>query len=141
MLRILLSFVFLLPAFTYANEKEVIWSAKYYDAVPNQKGISADYCQQHTPGTFVGAVKEQLKFGAITDRGIKLDHFTFNSKKIAGISFIEGSLRARGETQKTKWEDHLHYYVYKLSEYGLTRGVWQSKECKGFFVGKAISRK
>lgn len=141
MLRILLSFVFLLPALTYANEKEVIWSAKYYNAIPNKKGISAYYCQQHTPGIFVGTVNEQLKFGAITDRRITLDQFTFKSKKIAGISFIEGSLRARGKTQKTKWEDHLHYYVYKLSEYGLTRGVWQSKECKGFFVGKVISKK
>lgn len=141
MLKILLIPVFLLPSFAYANEKDVIWSATYYQAIPNKKGISQDYCQAHTPGTFVGKVNEQLQFGAVTNRGIKLDQFTFHNKKIAGISFMEGSLRARGHTQKTNWEDHLRYYVYKLSEYGLTRGVWQSKECKGFFVGRFISKK
>lgn len=141
MYQLIMLFFTFIPFLASANDqKSATWSATYYDAIPNKADISKEYCLAHTPGTFVGNVNDQLKFGAKTDKGILLDNFTFNTAKKQGIYFLQGNLRARGNYQGKPWEDHITYYCYKLSEYGLTRGVWVSSECKGFFLGKVNNK-
>lgn len=133
------TFFLFLSLLASANQRTVTWSATYYDVIPNKPGISKEYCLAHTPGTFIGSVNDQLKFGARTDNGVLLDSFTFNVSKKQGIYFLQGTLRARGKYQGKPWEDHITYYCYKLSEYSLTRGVWASNECKGFFQGNVVT--
>ena len=125
---------------THADAKSVTWSVTYYQAIPNKKEISAQYCSIHVLGTFIGDVNKQLHFGAITNHGIKLDKFTFNSRTNNGIYLMVGTLRARGQFKNIPWEDHIHYYVYKLSEYGLTKGIWSSGDCKGYLIGKVVNK-
>jgi len=118
-----------------ANESSLIWKATYYGSVPNMKGITRLYCQQHEPGTFTGMVKNQLKNGALTDKNVYLSHFIFHSKISNGIYFMHGELIAAGKTNDLSWKDHIYYYVYKLTAMGNTYGVWSSKTCKGFYKG------
>lgn len=124
----------------HADAKSTIWSVSYYQSMPNKKGISTSYCSSRLPGTFIGAVNKQLQYGVITNRNIKLDKFSFDSKLSDGIYFLTGNFRARGQFKNIPWEDHVHYYAYKLSEYGLTKGVWSSGDCKGYFIGQVVSR-
>lgn len=117
----------------------LIWQTTYYQSIPNQKEISPSYCKQHEPGTFIGVVQDQLAKGTLTDRQIKLDHFTFQEQIQAGIYFMQGTVLAHGKTAEGKdWEDNIRYYVYKLTEKGITQGVWSSGQCKGLYLGQVV---
>ena len=116
-----------------------IWKSTYYQSIPNQQGVSQSYCRQHEPGTFKGVVKEQLLHGAMTNHHIMLDHFTFEEQIKYGMYFMQGTVIAHGKTESGKnWQDLIHYYVYKLTKNGVTRGVWSSQTCKGLYIGKVI---
>ena len=121
-----------------ADTSSPIWKSTYYQAMPRDAGVSAAYCQQHEPGTFIGVVQEQLLHGAITDRHIKLNHFTFQERVKDGLYFMQGTVLAMGHSREHKWHDTIHYYVYKLTENGITQGVWSSEKCKGLYVGEIV---
>jgi hypothetical protein len=122
----------------FAEANPVIWKATYYNAIPNNPNVSQQYCDSHEPGTFIGNVNDQLKNGAITNRGIKLTNFTFHQELHQGIFFMNGTLLASGIDDKQNWQTKISYYVYKLSPNGITNGVWSSKECKGLYKGEVI---
>ena len=129
------------PLLGFCNDaSSFVWKSTYYGTVPRQKEISVTYCQQHEPGTFEGIVKDQLTHGAITNRHIQLTQFTFKQHIQNGIYFMQGTLLASGVTGGKRWHDPIKYYVYKLTEDGVTRGVWSSEKCKGLYVGR-IERK
>jgi hypothetical protein len=130
-----------LPIIAPCNDvSSFIWKSTYYGAVPRQKEVDLAYCQQHEPGTFVGIVNDQLVHGAITDRHIQLTQFTFKQHIQDGIYFMQGTLLASGIIDGKKWQWPIKYYVYKLTENGVTRGAWSSEQCKGLYVGR-VERK
>jgi len=136
-------FIFGLPALGFCDNNDIhfyVWKSTYYSAIPNQKNISRSYCRQHEPGTFIGIVDDQLAGGAMTNRQIKLNNFTFHQQIKNGIYFMQGSLHARGITDGKEWDDEINYYVYKLTEDGITRGVWNSQKCKGLYLGQVIKK-
>ena len=45
---------------------------------------------------------------------------------------------ATGKTGDKQWQDHVYYYLYKLSDLGITKGVWSSTECKGLYLGEVL---
>lgn len=122
-----------------ANFSTVTWKGIYYQAIPNQPGVSANYCIQHSPGSFIHTVKGGLAHPLITNKGIKLDHPQFHLKKENGIYLIHGSFVATGKTNNQVWKDHIHYYLYKLTDLGVTRGVWSTNKCKGLYKGIVIN--
>ncbi len=123
-----------------ANYSTVTWKGTYYDAIPNQAGVSKEYCKRHVPGAFIHVVNQVLTQPIITDKGIILDQAEFAIKKVNGVYLINGSFRSRGKMNNQQWEEHIQYYLYKLTEYGMTQGVWSSKDCKGLYVGKVVSK-
>ena len=135
----LLLFLIFLPMLVMSKSEIFSWKATYYAAIPNKPGITLAYCKRHEPGTFIGKVAVQLKQGAITDRGIKLTHFTFKSLIKNGIYFMQGTVDASGMGNSGSWNEQIHYYVYKLTEKGITYGVWSSAECKGLYRGEPIA--
>ncbi len=126
---------------SFATIETAVWKGTYYQGIPNESNISPEYCQDHTPGTFVHSVKNMLDQGVETDKKIKLDQGTFQEKKNLGLYFVTGELRSRGKTGNAEWEDHIHYYFYKLTEYGVTQGVWSTGKCKGLYTGVLITDK
>ena len=76
-----------------------------------------------------------LKDSVKTEKGIKLGPGTFHEEKRNGLYFITGELLSHGRTDNIEWEDHINYYLYKLTENGVTQGVWSTKECKGLYSG------
>lgn len=121
-----------------AISSSLSWKSTYFQATPNQKGISQTYCLQHEPGTFIGMVNEQLKNGAINNRNIKLSNFTFNQHIKDGVYFMYGDLLANGQSNGVPWQDRIKYLAYKLTENGDTYGVWTTPECKGFYRGEVV---
>jgi hypothetical protein len=122
-----------------AHFASVTWKGNYFNSIPNKKEISGEYCKQHSPGVFIHTVNNALTHPIITKNDVKLDQATFQQKKENGIYIIQGSFRATGHTNNHKWEDTIHYYLYKLTDLGITRGVWSSNRCKGYYIGKVIS--
>lgn len=114
----------------------VTWKGNYFHSIPNKPGISKDYCKQHSPGIFIHTVNDALTRPIITNKGVKLDHAQFHQKKENGVYLIQGSFLATGKNNNRQWSDTIHYYLYKLSDLGVTRGVWSSNECKGLYIGK-----
>jgi hypothetical protein len=119
----------------------VTWQGNYFHAIPNKPGVSKEYCKQHSPGIFIHTVNNALAHPIITENGIKLNQAKFHIKKENGVFLIQGSFQATGQTNNQKWEDTIHYYLYKLTDLGITRGVWSSKQCKGLYVGKVLENK
>lgn len=107
----------------------------YYQSIPIKKGITHEYCQAHTPGTFIHSIKHGF---AVTDKGIRVTDSTFNMDKVDGVYLIYGEFVANGTWKNKPWRDEIHYYVYKFTEAGITKGIWYSKECKGLYKGIAI---
>lgn len=132
-------FLIVLLCVNIANAAQ-IWKSTYYGAIPNKPGISPHYCQQREPGTFIGNVDHELKWGVMTNRHIFLNHFTFHVKIKNGIYFIRGHLIAEHKTHQHFWRSTIHYIVYKLTMNGVTRGVWFSRDCKGFYVGRTVKK-
>ena len=130
--------ILLFPFSVFAKLDSITWKGTYYQAVPVKNGISKDYCEEHSPGSFIHIVKEASTNSFVTDKGIKLDSVFFNVDKIDGIYLIHGSIVARGNSKGIQWQELIHYYLYKLSEAGITKGVWYSKNCKGLYRGIAL---
>lgn len=122
----------------FAAVDAVVWKGIYHQGIPNKNSISSEYCKNHTPGMFIHSVKNVLNKGIVTSNGIKLDHATFREEKKYGIYFINGDLLSHGKTGDVKWNDHIYYYLYKLTKYGLTQGVWSTNKCKGLYTGMII---
>jgi hypothetical protein len=132
-------FLFLLfPSLSFANLESVTWKGTYHDAIPNKKDVSLAYCKAHTPGSFIHVVKAPISRQFITDKGITLDRGTFHLKKTHHVYLLHGDFWATGKTNDVSWQDHIYWYATKLTEAGITRGVWSSNECKGFYTGIAI---
>ncbi|OGT39938.1 MAG: hypothetical protein A3E81_02125 [Gammaproteobacteria bacterium RIFCSPHIGHO2_12_FULL_36_30] len=129
-------YFFTLFFITIANASQ-IWQSTYYAAIPNKKTISTLYCKQHEPGTFVGNVHYELKYGVITNHHLYLNHFTFHIKIKHGIYFMHGHFIAEKNHIS---HDVIHYNIYKLTRNGVTRGVWYNRDCKGFYIGKLIKK-
>ena len=121
-----------------SNFASVTWKGNYFHSIPNKQGVSSDYCKQHAPGVFIHTVNGGLAHPIITKNGVKLDKAKFHQKKENGVYLIQGSFRATGQTNNQKWEDTIHYHLYKLTDLGVTRGVWSSNQCKGLYLGKVI---
>lgn len=136
----LVFFIFNLSSSYSANFATVTWKGTYYEAIPNRPGVDKEYCKQHTPGGFVHVVNQALTQPITTDNGIILDQAKFAIKKLNGVYLINGSFRSRGRMNNQKWEERIHYYLYKLTEFGLTQGVWSSKACKGLYRGKVVNK-
>lgn len=134
----LISFFSYLPALTFADLDLITWKGTYHDPIPNQKEISQAFCDAHNPGSFVHIVKDALTHPVYTERGIKLDRATFHIKQEHGIYLIHGDFWASGKSNGRAWEDHIYYYISKLTEAGKSYGVWSSDKCKGFYLGIAI---
>ncbi|WP_131782398.1 hypothetical protein [Legionella gresilensis] len=130
-------FVMLFPYLAFANLDSITWKGIYYQAIPNRSGVTESYCEEHTLGTFIHVVKDALVHPIITNKGIKLDHASFNMDKIDGVYLIHGSFLATG----MQWQDRIYYYLYKYSEAGITKGIWYSKDCKGLYKGIAIENR
>jgi hypothetical protein len=122
------------------NFASVTWKGNYFNSIPNKHGVSRDYCKHHSPGVFIHTVNSALTHPIITKTGVKLDHAEFYQKKANGLYFIKGSFLATGQMNNRKWKDTIHYYLYKLSDLGVTRGVWSSNECKGLYIGKVVKK-
>jgi hypothetical protein len=125
---------------SFASFRSITWKGTYYQGIPNKNNISNEYCKNHTPGTFFHSVNNVLAHGIKTDKGIRLDHATFHEEKRHGLYFISGDLIAHGRTENINWDDHIYYYLYKLTENGLTQGVWRTKECKGLYAGVVVNK-
>ncbi|MEO8400350.1 MAG: hypothetical protein ABI597_00965 [Gammaproteobacteria bacterium] len=130
--------ILLFPSVTWANLDLITWKGIYYQAVPIKKEVTQDYCNAHTPGTFIHTIKDTF---ALTNKGIKLDHTNFNIDKVDNIYLIHGDFVASGQLGNKPWHDHIFYNLYKLSEAGTTKGVWYTSECKGLYKGIAIRNK
>ena len=141
-LRLSLHILLFVTQVSFASNGSIVWKGIYHQGVPNRSDVSHQYCKEHTPGIFIHSVNDVLAHGIKTNKGIKLDHATFNEEKKHGVYFITGDLMAHGKAGSVNWNDHIHYYLYKLTENGLTQGVWRTKECKGFYTGVVVeSRK
>ncbi len=116
----------------------ITWKGTYYQAVPIKKGITKKYCEAHSPGSFIHIVKNAPINSFMTDRKIKLTSVSFNVDKIDDIYLIHGSMIAKGKSNGIPWQDLIHYYLYKWSEAGITKGVWYTNECKGLYKGIAL---
>ena len=139
-LNILALFITLLlsPA-AFSSYRTVPWKATYYQTVPNKSGISQQYCDEHLLGNVVHIVNRALVSDVMSDRGIKLNHGTFHIREQHGIYFINGDFFATKTTGNQSWQDHIYYHLYKLTEYGTTRGAWSSGECKGLYTADVIN--
>ena len=94
----------------------------------------------HCPGTFTHIVKNAFSERPIyTDKGIKLANPKFNVDKVDGIYLIHGSFIASSQQKINPWQETIHYFLFKKSEYGVTRGIWYTKYCRGQYRGKRIS--
>ena len=131
----------LISPLAWAKLDLITWKGTYYQAMPNKKGISQQYCEEHTPGSFVHVVKDALARPVFTDRGIKLDRATFKLNHVRGVYLITGDFWATGQSNHVTWQDHIYYHLYKLTESGETRGVWSTNECKGLYVGVVVRNK
>jgi hypothetical protein len=131
-------FATLFSCMAFANLNLITWKGIYYQAAPNRVGITKKYCENHTPGTFVHVVKDALLHPIITDKGIKLDHASFNIDNVDGVYLIRGDLLATGKSTGVQWQDHIYYYLYKFTEAGITKGIWYTNDCKGLYKGFAI---
>lgn len=140
-LNILILFMIIYSPISFASsDTDVAWKGTYYQAVPRKKNISQKYCEEHTPGSFIHSVKNVLNNGIKTDKGIILDHASFHEQQERGLYFINGDFIAHGKTNNLKWEEHIYYYFYKLDQFGVTRGVWSTPECKGLYTGIVINQ-
>ena len=132
--------ILLVPNLLFANAESITWKGTYYNGVPIKKGVTKEYCSEHTPGTFIHVVKDALKHPLVTNKRIILDHATFNSDKVDSIYLLHGQLRAMKKSNKVKWQDKIDYFLYKHDEAGITKGVWYSSECKGLYKGIVINQ-
>ncbi|AWN73595.1 hypothetical protein LEAN103870_18650 [Legionella anisa] len=141
MLNCIFVFLYLLffPSILFANLDLITWKGIYYQAVPNKKGVTRKYCNEHNPGTFIHTIKDGIDKPLITNKGIKLKQISFESNKVDRIYLIHGSLIASGTTAKNSWQDQIHYFLYKYSEAGITKGIWYSKQCKGLYKGIVLN--
>jgi len=62
----LLAALLLVCPFSYAST--VVWHQQYYPGVSKVTHLPTTYCEQTTPGIFIGTVELQLKNGALTDK-------------------------------------------------------------------------
>lgn len=127
-----------LPKFAFANLDLITWKGIYYDPIPNQKNISQAFCEAHNPGSFIHVVKDALAHPVYTDRGIKLDRAKFYMEQKHGVYLIHGDFWASGKSNGKSWQDHIYFYLTKLSEAGIGHGVWSSDKCKGYYLGVAV---
>ncbi|HHT0593194.1 TPA: hypothetical protein ACTXXA_002697 [Legionella anisa] len=141
MLNCIFVFLYFLffPGILFANLDLITWKGIYYQAVPNKKGVTKKYCNEHNPGTFIHTIKDGIDKPLITNKGIKLKQVSFKSDKVDRIYLIHGSLIASGRTAKNSWHDQIHYFLYKYSEAGITKGIWYSKQCKGLYKGIVLN--
>lgn len=124
-----------------ASVTSIQWKGIYHRGIPNKNNISNEYCKSHTPGAFIHSVNNVLAHGMTTDKGIRLDHATFHEEKKQGLYFITGDLLSHGKTENINWDDHIYFYLYKLTEDGLTQGMWRTNECKGLYTGMVVKVK
>lgn len=117
---------------------QTTWQGTYYQAVPAQRYVNQNYCDEHTPGRFIHTVNGALTYPIITNRGIILDQATFHVRAIDDFYFMQGELRARGISRGKVWEDRIHYYLFKRGQRGVTKGMWSTNECKGLYRGIAL---
>lgn len=138
MSKLILLLIAVYPCIVLANLDQITWRGTYYQGIPIKKGISKQFCIDHTPGTFIHTVKSALTNSIITDKNIKLFHPSFKVEKVDNVYLIYGHYHAQGKSSKIIWEDLIHYYLYKFSEAGITKGIWYTNECKGLYEGIAI---
>lgn len=53
---------------------------------------------------------------------------------------IHGSFSSSGKQKNKPWEETIHYFLFKKSEYGLTQGVWYTNNCKGQYKGVRLKK-
>lgn len=132
----LIFLILFLPSISFANLNLITWKGTYYHATPINKLTSLDYCTEHTPGSFIHTIQDK---SVVTDKDIKLDQPTFHIDKVGKVFLIYGDITATGETNdKQQWHDRLHYYAYKFTEAGVTKGIWYSDKCKGLYRGIVV---
>lgn len=135
------TFILGLSQFCSAAPKAMTWIGSYYESVPNRENISAKYCEEHTPGDFSVIIKTNADLfrPIVTNKNIRLFKPTINKHLIHGIYFIDGDFWASGKTKNIEWQDHIYYYLYKLTEHDTAKGVWSSRDCKGLYKGYIFS--
>lgn len=122
----------------FSDANSVMWKGEYYNALPIKKGVDKRYCEAHTPGIFTHKVKEALHHPIYTDKEIKLANAKYTVDKVDGIYLIQGSFVAGGKQDNKPWQETIHYFLFKKSEYGFTQGVWYTDNCKGLYRGTLV---
>jgi len=129
----LLAALLLVCPFSYAST--VVWHQQYYPGVSKVTHLPTTYCEQTTPGIFIGTVELQIKNGALTDKQIYLSHFTFHESHMKTYYHITGTVIESGKINNTVWQDKIYYYLNKETKEGVTTGIWMNSECKGYYKG------
>lgn len=136
--KLLIFFLFFLfPILGFSEVNSITWKGIYDSAVPLNRSLTTNYCEQHTPGIFLHTVKDALAHPLITEKGIKLDKASFHQLKISGIYVIYGDLLAsRPQKSDVTWK--INYFLYKFTEDGITNGIWYTPGCLGVYTGIAV---
>lgn len=138
MYRLILLMLF--SSYIHADGTSSVWKGEYYQPMPINKVVSKQYCEAHSPGTFTHVVKEALNHPIYTDKGIKLSKAQFMVDKVDNIYLIHGSFLVSGQGKKGTWNEKLHYFLFKKTEYGTTQGVWYTSDCKGLYRGQLVRK-
>ena len=123
---------------SFATSNTLTWRGHYENAVPLKKGIPISYCHHHSPGIFIHTVKDVLTHPIVTNKGITLTKSTFNIDHVGKVYLMHGEITAIGK--QNKWHDHIHYFLYKDTEDGVTKGIWYTNKCKGQYTGIVLRK-
>jgi hypothetical protein len=112
-----------------ANE---VWVGKLFDITPAHDGVTLEYCKAHVPDSYE-TTPEMLNKEIVGKNGVHAKDLDFSIKEKGFIYFRNGKAEFSGVNQGKPWKEKVYYFAQMLNKEGPQRGIWYTKDCKGFY--------
>lgn len=127
----ILSLVLLMPLLACASP-QVIWTAVFSNFTPIKKGISTDYCVQHTPSVIVTTINQITSEQGVNGlNGVNIRYLSYKTIEKDNLYFNIVNAIVRGKN----WQEPMKLYEQTLAPVAVTYTTWSTPDCKGTFLG------
>lgn len=108
------------------------WTGKLFDITPTRPDVTLEYCKSHVPDSYQ-ATPEMVNKEIIANNGIRARDIEYTVKDKGMVYFRSGKAEFSGTDHGKPWKEKVYYYAQMLNKDGPQRGVWYTKDCKGFY--------
>lgn len=116
------------------TKDETVWTGHFSNVTANRSGVTDEYCKARVPDNFKTDSKMVMK-EIHADNGVDAKDLGYRTRAVGGVYFLDGTASFTVTVDGKESKQKAHYFGQTLQrEGGVQRGVWFTKDCKGFYA-------